>query len=125
MSLILNLFLISILMAAATSFPSSTANHQRSGRCRGEAVNYHVSVSHLRDCVEACDKDERCCYYSLHRSVASHPDHNHCLLFRAEECDVTDLMYSGSGHWVTGHRTKAAVTCPHSRVQMPLFRATR
>ena len=124
MSLILNIFLVSILLAAATSFPASTAN-QRPGRCRGQAVNYHVSVTNLRDCVEACDKDERCCYYSLHQSVASHPDHNHCLLFRAEECDVADLMYSANGHWVTGHRTKVAVSCPHSRVQMPLFRATR
>ena len=124
MSLILNLFLLSILVSGATSFPSSTTN-QRSGRCRGSAVNYLVSVSSLRECVEACDKDERCCHYSHHKSVASHQDHEHCLLFGAEACDVSDLMYTSSGHWITGLRTQASVSCPHTGVHMVLLRATR
>ena len=131
MSQILNLFLLSILLTNVTSFPSST-NIQRNGRCRGRAVNYLVSVPSLQGCVEACDHDERCCHYSHHKSVVSHPYHDHCLLFSAEDCDVTDLMYSDvlRSHWVSGSRTKASARCPHSTTTTPplhlmLLRATR
>ena len=126
MSHILNLFLLSILLTGVTSFPSST-NIQSSGRCRGRAVNYLVSVPSLRGCVEACDDDERCCHYSHHKSEVSHPYHDHCLLYSAEDCDVTDLMYSDvlRSHWVSGSRTKTSVRCPHSSVHLMLLRATR
>ena len=125
MSLLLKHFLFSILLVSVSTFPSSTTN-QRVGRCRGGAVNYLVSVSSLRGCVEACDRDERCCHYSYHRSEPSHPDHTHCFLYSSEACDINNLMYSGSrSHWVSGLRTAASTRCPHSGVHMVLLRATR
>ena len=125
MSHILKLFLLSILLNGATSFPSSTTT-QKIGRCSGRAVNYLISIPSLQECVEACDNDERCCHYSHHKSEASLPYHNHCLLFSAEQCHVSDLIYSGArSHWVSGSRTKASVRCPHSSVHMMLLRATR
>ena len=128
MSQILNLFLLLILLARASSFPSSTTP-QKTGRCRGGALNYLVSVSSLQGCVEACDNDKRCHHYSHHMSDASHPYHEHCLLFSSGNCDLNDLMYSGpQSHWISGRRTKALVKCPHSTVHMmllQLIRATR
>ena len=121
MSLLLNIFLSCILLVSADFFSSSTTI-PRSGRCRGRAVNYLVSVPSLQSCLDACNDDERCCHYSHHRSDASHPWHDHCLLFSAEECDVTDLMYSAHGHWVTGGRTRASSRCPHMEVHMVLLR---
>ena len=78
-------------------------------RCRGVAVNYHVSVSGLQDCSDACDRDERCCHYSYHRSRPSHPDHNHCFLYSSGECD-TDKFRVEAG-WRTGKRSTVSRSC--------------
>ena len=122
MSLFLNIFLSCIILVGASFFSSST-NSPRSGRCRGSAVNYLISVPSIQNCLDACNYDERCCHYSHHRSHASHPDHHNCFLFSAEECDVTDLMYSAHGHWVTGDRTRASSRCPYTGVYMVLLRS--
>ena len=110
MSLIRNIFFCWILLGGVSSFPNPPSSH---GRCRGEAVNYLVSVpmSSLGDCRDACNNDERCCYYSHHKSDASHPDHDNCFIYSAMECDIEDLMDSDpwSG-WLTGDRTQ----CPSS-----------
>ena len=117
MSLIHNVFFCWSLLGGATLslflFPPSH------GRCRGEAVNYLVSVSSLRDCLDACNNDERCCHYSHHQSDESHPDHNNCYLYSAMECDTEDLIYSEpwSG-WLTGDRSRREFSsrCPRSEV---------
>ena len=103
-----------IVLASAASFPSPISS-PRSGRCRGGAINYLVSVSSLQSCVEACDNDERCCHYSHHMSgEASHPIQDLCLLFSANECNIEDLVLRGPrSKWVTGDRTTASSRCPH------------
>ena len=116
MSLIRNIFFCLILLGGASSFPNPPSSH---GRCGGEAVNYLVSVSSHRDCLDACNNDERCCYYSHHRSDESHPDHDNCYLYSATECDTEDLIYSEPGSdWRTGDRSRTEFSslCPRSEV---------
>ena len=118
MSMIANLLFL-IVLASAASFPSPTSS-PRSGRCRGGAINYLVSVSSLQSCVEACDNDDRCCHYSHHKSgEASHPVQDLCLLFSANECNIEDLVLHGSrSSWVTGDRTTATSRCPYFGIHM-------
>ena len=115
MSLIHNIFFCWILLGGTTS--SLYLPSPRYGRCRGEAVNYLVSVpmSSLGDCRDACNNDERCCHYSYHNSDASHPDHDNCFIYSAMECDIENLMDSNpwSG-WLTGDRTQYSSQCPRS-----------
>ena len=122
MSQILDLFLLLILLARASSFPSSTTP-QKTGRCRGGALNYLVSVSSLQGCVEACDNDKRCCYCSYHKSHASHPNHEVCLLFSAGQCDLEDLMDSeAQSQWVSDSRNLGSSRCPRFGNQITLVR---
>ena len=78
-------------------------------RCRGSAVNYLISITSHQGCLDACNRDDRCSYYSHLRSVASHPDHNTCYLFTSENCDMEDLMLDECrcrySQWRTGRRT--------------------
>lgn len=122
MSQILNLFLLSMILTGANAFFSSTST-QVTGRCTGRAINYLISIPNLQDCLEACDNDERCCYFSHHKSDDRHPYHNHCLLFSAGHCDLEDLIYSGAqSHWFSGSRTLASSRCPRLGTHMTLLR---
>ena len=77
------------------------------------AVNFFVSVSSLRGCLDACNNDVRCCHYSYHRSDTTHPDHENCYLFSSRMCDTEDLLYDeGPHHWRTGSRTRLSFRCP-------------
>ena len=60
-------------------------------RCGGIATNFLVSISSHQDCLDACNRDDRCCHYSHHKGEASHPDHNTCYLFSSGDCDMEDL----------------------------------
>ena len=81
-------------------------------RCRGLAINYLVSVISHRSCLDACNRDDRCCSYSYHGFEIDHPDHNSCYLFSARECDTEDLMFEDiHTQWRTGNRTTVLHNC--------------
>ena len=78
-------------------------------RCQGSAVNYLISISSHQGCLDACNRDDRCSYYSHLSSDDSHPDHNTCYLFTSEECDMEKLLLDECrcrySQWRTGKRT--------------------
>ena len=82
------------------------------GRCGGIATNFLVSISSHQDCLDACNRDDRCCDYSHHKGEAAHPDHNTCYLFSSGECDMEDLMIDvNKRQWRTGKRTTVSRQC--------------
>ena len=126
MSQILNLFLLSMFLSGAFPCPRKTSPQVQLGRCRGGPINYLESVPSLQDCFDACNSDERCWHFSYHRSDASQPNHEVCLLFSAGQCDLENLMDSEAlPQWVSGGRTVVPSRCPRFGNQITLVRDGR
>jgi len=106
---ILILSTVSIVSLCAP-FPAS---HSRQGRCGGTATNYLATISSHKGCLDACNRDERCCHYSYHTSDATNPDQDVCYLFYYGLCKI---MIDGSKHWRTGKRTTVSRKCKHMRI---------
>ena len=108
-----------IIISVVESYPFTSS--QKHGRCAGRfntsnnvivislisftgpAINYHMSVQSFRECHNVCAGDWRCCHFSYHISKEeSHPDHAHCFLYSAEECDLASLVSDQPSLWRTG-----------------------
>ena len=112
---------IIISVVESYSFTFSQKHGRCTGRCNtsnnvkvvslisftGPAINYHI-VQSFRECHNVCASDWRCCHFSYHISKEeSHPDHAHCFLYSAEECDLASLVLSDHPSlWRTGRTAR-------------------
>ena len=112
----LSLFLVTSHSAPSIkkrSIPATSTNQKR-GKCSGSALNFFRYVVSLDDCIEKCDNDIRCSYYSYHFKEDG-PHHAHCYLYSESECSTVRYDQEGS-HWSYGH--------PPRRTPTVFFRAS-